>query len=180
VQYYLDTKAIDNARYLKISSDNRSRIDFLFTDGHPKIGAAPVYHVYYEKGKFHQTNGEVITNLKDVPLQLPAINKLYDAESGKTKAWIWDIMLDRNKRPVVTYAQYPSVKEHIYHYVFWDGDEWQDRELINSGGYITSPEKSGKVLEEHYSGGVVLDHNNPKMYTCRVKSMASSKSNTGY
>ena len=34
--------------------------------------------------------------------------------------------------------------------------------MINAGTYITKPEKNGKVLEEHYSGGIVLDHNNPK------------------
>src|SRR5690606_23381568 len=31
-----------------------------------------------------------------------------------------------------------------------------------SGTHITKAEKSGKVLEEHYSGGIVLDHANPK------------------
>lgn len=27
---------------------------------------------------------------------------------------------------------------------------------------MTEPEKNGKVLEEHYAGGLVLDHHNPK------------------
>ena len=78
------------------------------------------------------------------------------------KAWIWDIALDKNKKPIVAYSQYPTVKDHIYHYARWDGKKWIDHELLNSGGYITAPEKSGKVLEEHYSGGIVLDHERPE------------------
>jgi hypothetical protein len=160
--YLLDTRAIDNAPYLKASSDGKSRIDIVFTDGHPKLGAASVYHIYYEKGKFHQTNGDVIADLKDVPLQLDKINKVYDVHLHHTRSWIWDIALNKKGRPVVAYAQYPSVKDHIYHYAYWDGKKWQDEELVNSGGYITEPESSGNVEEEHYSGGIVLDHENPK------------------
>src|SRR5690606_40782516 len=46
--------------YLKIVSDNKSKIHFLFTDGHPKLDLSSVYHMYYEKGRFHQTNGDAI------------------------------------------------------------------------------------------------------------------------
>lgn len=161
-KYYLDTKLINNPMYLKICTDNKSRIDVLFTDGHPKIGAASVYHMYYEKGMFHQTDGKNIAELKEVPLQLDKINKVYDATKNLVKAWIWDIALDKNRRPVIAYSQYPSVNDHIYHYAYWDDKKWIDHQILNSGGYITSAEKSGKVLEEHYSGGIVLDHNRPE------------------
>lgn len=161
-QYYLDTRAIDNPMYLKVSTDNKSRIDVLFTDGHPKIGAASVYHMYYENGAFHNTNGKPLGSFSQVPLALNQIQKVYDVEKTKVKAWIWDIALDKKRRPVVAYSQYPSVNDHIYHYARWDGKKWIDYELLNSGGYITSPEPSGKVLEEHYSGGIVLDHENPE------------------
>jgi hypothetical protein len=112
------------------------------------------------KGKFHQTDGSAIADMNDVPLQLDRIHKMYDVDLHQTRSWIWDIALDKKRRPVVTYMQYPSVKDHICHYAYWDGNQWQDQELVNSGGYITEPEKSGKVEEEHYSGGIVLDHQN--------------------
>ncbi|MGV3504621.1 MAG: BNR-4 repeat-containing protein [Adhaeribacter sp.] len=160
-RYFLDTKAINNACYLKVTSDHKSRIDFVFTDGHPKIGPASIYHVYYEKGKFHQTSGELLASLQQLPLQLPGLRKVYDVGLTHTKSWIWDIALDKKNRPVIAYAQYPSVQEHRYHYTRWDGKKWVDRFLLQAGGYITHPETSGKVLEEHYSGGVVLDHQRP-------------------
>jgi len=161
-QYLLDMSQINNPMYMKVSTDNRSRIDFLFTDGHPKIGAASVYHMYYEEGRFHQTSGKDIGKTADLPLQLSKIDKIYDVTKTGVKAWIWDIALDKNKKPIVAYSQYPTVKDHIYHYARWDGKKWIDHELLNSGGYITAPEKSGKVLEEHYSGGIVLDHERPE------------------
>ena len=148
--------------YLKIVSDNKSKIHFLFTDGHPKLDLSSVYHMYYEKGRFHQTNGDAIAVRAEVPLDIGKIDKVYDSDAGNIRSWIWDVALDKKGNPVIAYARYPSVDDHIYHYAYWDGKKWQDQELINSGGYITKPEKSGKVLEEYYSGGVVLDHHNPK------------------
>lgn len=151
----------DKIPYLKIVSDNRSKIHFLFTDGHPKLGFSSVYHMYYENGVFYQTNGKVVGGLTDIPLRPETVNKLNDAAEDSVRSWIWDIALDKKGYPVVAYAKYPTVNNHIYHYARWDGEKWTDRELIHAGGYITKPEKSGKVLEEHYSGGIMLDHHNP-------------------
>ncbi len=147
--------------YLKIVSDNKSKIHFLFTDGHPKLDLSSVYHMYYEKGAFHQTNGETIAAFTEIPLDMQNINEVYDSDKHHVKSWIWDIALDKQGHPVVAYARYPSTNEHRYHYANWDGEKWLDQELVNAGGYITKPEKNGKVLEEHYSGGIVLDHSNP-------------------
>jgi hypothetical protein len=159
---YLDSqREYTKVNYLKIVSDNQSKIHFLFTDGHPKISFSSVYHMYYEKGKFHQTGGEILADLDQIPLNISNINKLYDVEQGKTRSWIWDIALNKKGNPVVAYTRYPTVLDHIYHYAKWNGKKWIDYELINSGKYITEPEKNGKVAEEHYSGGVVLDHHRP-------------------
>src|SRR5690606_22461920 len=43
---YLDNEGRNNPTYLKVTSDHQSRIDFLFTDGHPKIGNdVSVFHL---------------------------------------------------------------------------------------------------------------------------------------
>lgn len=151
----------DKIPYLKVVSDHKSRIHFLFTDSHPKIGFASVYHMYYENGAFHRTDGEFVQEMDGQLVDLEKLSKLYDAKEGKLKAWIWDVALNKKGNPVVAYAHYPSVNDHIYRYAYWDGKKWNDKEVVNSGGYITSPEKNGAVLEEHYSGGIVLDHHNP-------------------
>ena len=145
---------------MKISTDNKSRIDVLFTDGHPKIGPASVYHIYYENGEFHQTNGDRIASMSELPIPPRNVNKLYDLEKHQTKSWIWDIALDKQRRPVVTYTRYPDETDHRYHYARWDGKQWLDEELTPGGGMITVLKPGERVREGHYSGGVVLDHNN--------------------
>lgn len=159
---FLDSKgSYDRIPYLKVVSDHKSKIHFLFTNGHPKLDTASVFHMYLEKDKFYQTDGSFITAMDGRPVDISKVHKLYDANQYQVKSWIWDIALDKQGFPVVTYARYPTINDHIYHYAAWDGKAWKDTKLINSGKQITSPEKDGKILEEHYSGGVVLDHNDP-------------------
>jgi hypothetical protein len=152
----------NNPQYVKYTSDNKSRIDFLFTNGHPKLGSdISVHHIYYQEGYFRQTNGEKIGTLENLPISIKKTDKIYDANKTGVRAWIWDIALDKNNNPVVTYARYPDEQNHEYYYAKWDGNKWIDKKIINSGSYITIIKPSKKIKEVHYSGGIVLDHNNP-------------------
>lgn len=152
----------NNPQYVKYTSDNRSRIDFLFTNGHPKLGSdISVHHMYYQKGYFRQTNGEKIGTFENLPIKIKETGKIYDADKTGVRGWIWDIALDKNNNPVVTYARYPDEQNHEYYYAKWDGSKWIDKKIINSGSYITIIKPGEKIKEAHYSGGIVLDHNNP-------------------
>ncbi len=152
----------NNPQYVKYTSDNRSRIDFLFTNGHPKLGSdISVHHMYYQKGYFRQTNGEKIGTFENLPIKIKETGKIYDADKTGVRGWIWDIALDKSNNPVVTYARYPDEQNHEYYYAKWDGSKWIDKKIINSGSYITIIKPGEKIKEAHYSGGIVLDHNNP-------------------
>ena len=50
----------DNPQYVKFASDNKSRIDFLFTNGHQNWVLIFPCIIYYQRGYFRQTNGEKI------------------------------------------------------------------------------------------------------------------------
>lgn len=96
------------------------------------------------------------------------VNKGYDVTVHKTKSWIWDIALDENKNPIITYTRYPDETDHQYHYVRLDEQQWQDEEFCAAGPYITRLRPDPKLLEGHYSGGIVLDHNNTdRVYLAR-------------
>lgn len=152
----------DNPQYVKFTSDNTSRIDFLFTNGHPKLGSdISVHHMYYQKGYFWQTNGEKIDSYENLPVAIKKTGKIYDASKTGIRAWIWDIALDKNNNPVVTYTRYPNEKNHEYYYAKWDGDNWVSTKIVNSGSYMTIIRPDRKLREAHYSGGIVLDHHNP-------------------
>ncbi|OJV36095.1 MAG: hypothetical protein BGO33_08595 [Bacteroidia bacterium 43-41] len=152
----------NNPQYVKYTSDNKSRIDFLFTNGHPKLGSdISVHHIYYQNGHFRQTSGEKIGTFENLPISIKNTNKMHDANKTGVRAWIWDIALDKNSNPVVTYTQYPDEQNHEYYYARWDGNKWINKKIVNSGSYITIIKPSEKIKEAHYSGGIVLDHNNP-------------------
>lgn len=159
-----DNQGRNTPQYVKYASDNQSRIDFLFTDGHPKQDAAiSVYHIYYQKGEFRQTDGEKICSYEDAPVVISEVDKVYDAVKNGVRGWIWDIALDKKNHPVVTYARYPSEMEHQYHYARWNGEAWNDTKVADAGNYITIVKPGKKLREAHYSGGIVLDHNNPEV-----------------
>lgn len=157
----LDNGGRKNPPYLKITSDNESRIDFLFTDGHPKIGSdVSVFHMYYEAGIFHQTNGDTIAGMDQLPIAIASVDKVYDASKSNVRGWIWDIAMQQGN-PVITYARFPTEDDHIYQYAYWDGVQWVDEEVVNSGSWMASLRQGDVVKEAHYSGGIVLDHQDP-------------------
>lgn len=158
----LDNSGRDTPQYVKYTSDNKSRIDFLFTNGHPKQAAdISVHHMYYTDGAFYQTNGKQIETFKDLPVLIKHVDRVYDADKSGVRGWIWDIALDKKNRPVVTYARYPSELQHQYYYAKWNGREWIHSKIADAGPYITVIKPGAKLLEAHYSGGIVLDHANP-------------------
>ena len=89
----LDNIGLNSRQYVKIASDDRSRIDFLFTNGHPtQQENVSVYHMYYEKGNFKQTDGSYISFFeKEEPVKINKVNKIHDADKDSTSVWIWDM-----------------------------------------------------------------------------------------
>lgn len=158
----IESKGRRNRPYLKVSSDNKNRIDFIFTDGHPGVELTnSVYHIYYEKGEFYQTNGERITSLNQLPVEHSHVNKVYDGTVNNVRGWISDIALNKKKQPVIVYSRYPEDTDHRYHYAIWDGNKWNDEEICKAGGWMPIVKEGEKVREPHYSGGISLDHANP-------------------
>lgn len=159
---FLDNEGRKNPPYLKVATDHESRIDFLFTDGHPKIGPdVSVFHLYYQDGAFHQTDGASLADWKQLPIPIKTVNKVYDAAPTQVRGWIWDIIL-KDGQPYITYARFPSEADHIYHYAYWEEGAWVDHEIVNSGSWMVNLRQGDQVREAHYSGGVVLNPRDPK------------------
>lgn len=157
----LDNDGRDSRPYVKYATDHKSRIDFLFTDGHPRDGDVSVYHMYYKDGAFWQTNGQAIGAFANAPVKIKTVNKVYDAELEHIRAWVWDIASDKRNNPVITYTRYPSEMDHQYYYAKWTGVKWEHMKIADAGNYITIIKPGKTVREHHYSGGIVLDHQHP-------------------
>ena len=163
---FIKTSKVDGSQrpYVKVSSDGISRIDFAFTDGHPRNEAEnSIYHMYYEKGNLYQTNGKPVCKINELPVLISEVNKVYDATVSKVRAWVWDVATDEKNRPVIVYTQLPAETDHRYQYARWNGKKWIDQELSKAGKWFPQTPDSVKEPEPHYSGGIVLDHNNPSV-----------------
>ncbi len=157
-----------NRPYLKLASDDRGRIDFVFTDGHPRNEPAnSVYYVRYERGAFWKADGTRLGGLADLPLDPARCDRIYDGASHG-RAWVWDIAIASNGNPVVAFTRLPAEDDHRYETARWDGAAWRVTEICAAGRWFPQTPPGTTEREPHYSGGLALDHANPStLYTSR-------------
>jgi len=121
--------------------------------------------MYYKGGSLYNIKGEKIGELGDEPVSPRQASVVYDATITKQKAWIWDVAIDGKENPALVYVKFPDDSNHIYCYSKWAGNKWITNDLINSGNAF--PED--KLREPNYSGGLILDHENPNILYLSVK-----------
>jgi hypothetical protein len=164
--------------YVKYASDYRRRIDFLYTDGHPRDVANSLYHLYYEGGAFYRTDGTLLKKFADLPIlhdkgERGSVIYQYD-ERPQTdanqwipqgRAWCWEIAYQSNGAPVCVFtvrkANVAGPRHGIdnriyYYYARWTGKEWQKRFIAQAGRPLYA-------AEEDYAGGICLDPQDPRV-----------------
>jgi hypothetical protein len=161
----------DRRPYFKIASNNKDVIHFAFTDGHPN--AEPTNSIYYAKYRdnaLYKANGEKIIGWSSLPIQPKLADIVYDATKTNEKAWIWDIAENKKGEPVIVYSRFPDDSNHVYYYSIWNNNKWNNYRLVNSGRWFPQTAKDKKEPEPNYSGGIVLDHEDPSIvYLSRLK-----------
>lgn len=149
--------------YVKIASNERDVIHFAFTDGHPRNEPTnSIYYVRYRSGAFTRADGSRIGTMEELPLAHERADVVYDGRLTGVRSWIWDVAADDEGNPVIVYTRLPEESDHRYHYARWTGMEWSDHEVTAGGAWF--PETPPDVIEPepHYSGGIVLDHEDPR------------------
>jgi len=147
--------------YIKFTSNGRDASHFAYTDGHPRNEETnSIYYAYYRDGSLHHANGDWIVNVADLPILPMDADRVYD---GRTmgRAWIWDIALDADERPVIVYTAMPDITHHFYRYARWTGTEWLDFPIVEAGPFFPQTPPGAEEREPHYSGGITLDHTAP-------------------
>lgn len=158
---------IYNRPYTKIVSDGELAIHFAFTDGHPREeNYNSVYYLKYERGNFFDAAGNKMGDLENLPIVQETVPRAFDGEAANQRAWIWDIALTGDGRPVIAYTTLPEETQHFYNWGIWTGTGWKNSRICSAGSAFPSfdRQKQQREPEPHYSGGIVLDHNDP----CRV------------
>ncbi len=157
-----------NRPYLKLCSDGAGRIDFAFTDGHPRDEPVnSVYYVRYEHGGFFKADGTRLGGMADLPLDPARCDRVY-AGANLGRAWVWDIAIAPDGRPAIAFTRLPAETDHHYEFGRWDGTAWKISEICPAGGWFPQTPPGRKEREPHYSGGMSLDQADPfTLYTSR-------------
>jgi hypothetical protein len=163
----------DRRPYMKIASNDKDVIHFAFTDGHPNAEPTnSIYYMRYHRGSLLNASGEKISSWGDTPVDPARADLVYDASTTGEKAWIWDVAETRDGRPVIVYARFPSDTTHVYWYSIFDAGRWNNYQLTNSGGWFPHTREGTREREPNYSGGIVLDHEDPSNVYLSVKRQA--------
>ncbi len=163
---------LSNRPYMKVASNGKDEIHFAFTDGHPRNEPLnSIYYCKYKAGRFYKADGSEIGSMETLPLNHNNCDVIYDAHqhyketANGNRAWIWDVTIDAKGNPVAVYTRLPEETKHQYYYACWNGSEWVNHNISNAGSSMTRiyRPKEKRDPEPHYSGGVVLDHENPNI-----------------
>ena len=170
-QLFIKTGTGSTRPYVKYCSDYSSRIDFLYTDGHPRDVNNSLYHIYYQSGTLYQTDGTFLKSFSNIPLlhdlgergsviyqysDTPTSDLNDHIPSGR--AWCWEITSQSNGSPACAFTiQRDSVASSdwtgdriYYYYARWTGTNWQKRFIAQAGRPLYDP-------EDDYAGGIALD-----------------------
>jgi hypothetical protein len=154
----------DRRPYLKMASNHKDVIHFVFTDGHPRNEKSnSIYYLKYQNGILCKASNEKIIDWSELPIRPEQSDLVYDANISGQKACIWDIAENKQGNPVIVYSKFPNDSNHIYNYAVWDNMKWNNYELINSGGWFPETPKGKIQSEPNYSGGITLDHTDPSI-----------------
>lgn len=151
-----------NRPYTKYAVARSGGIHMAVTDGHPRN--EPTNNIYYSRlkgGRFYSADGRAVAEIAKAPLRPGDADLVHDGSAGEGRAWIWDVAEDGDGHPVLLYAVLPKEEDHRFHYARWDGKKWITHEITSVGGWFPSTPKGKREREPHYSGGAILDHEDP-------------------
>lgn len=145
--------------YTKVASNFRDKIHLAFGDDYGSANPhRDIMYCYYYNGSFYRANGSLIKSESQLPINdKTSVDMIYNSSAaGNYDAWIWDIALSDSEVPHVVFSELRSNTDHRYRYAKWTGSQWTNVEICSAGGYIDGP------VEGYYSGGLCLDHNDPR------------------
>lgn len=167
--------------YVKYASDYAGRVDFLYTDGHPRDIANSLYHLYYQDGAFYKTDGTLVKNYAALPIlhdsgergsviyQYNAADQADPNEWIPTgRAWCWETAYQSNGAPVCVFTVQndfappgqtdPTWTDDriYYYYARWTGSAWQKRFIAQAGRPLYA-------AEDDYAGGICVDPVEPNV-----------------
>lgn len=142
--------------YVKYATNDNDRIDFIFTDGHPRNSPHNnVYHLYLTAGVFYNSAGEKISTLEQIktqPIDVAQGTKIFDGSTTNGRGWVWELEYTQEGEPHAGFISAPS-GDMGSDMRYWSATlvhgKWQIEQIAYAGSNLY-PE------EEHYAGGITF------------------------
>jgi hypothetical protein len=176
-QLFIQTGTGSIRPYVKYCSDYSQRIDFLYTDGHPRDVTNSLYHLYYQTGSLFKTEGAFLKSFTNLPVlhdsgeRGSVIYQYSDTDTSDfndhiptARSWCWETAYQTNGAPVCVFTVQRDkmtgtnwFDDRIYYYYArWTGANWQKRFIAQAGRPLFS-------TENDYAGGICVDPANPNV-----------------
>lgn len=140
--------------YVKYASNSKDKIDFFFTNGHPRKTDNNLYHMYFKNGGLYQTDGTLIMKASELPVSVDQVNKFYTFGDASPTARPWTCSFNYNDKghPVVTYSLQEDKNTIDYYYAYWNTADqvWIHHHIADAGDALYGAERD-------YTGIVVLN-----------------------
>ncbi len=180
--HFIKTGTGGTRPYPRYATNHHSRIDLIYTDGHPRDVNNSIYHLFYQGGNFHKSDGTIVKNIANLPLEhttgergtvvYPYTTTAWGVGQGPDdwiplgRAWTWDLHYQADGKPVCVFqvqvdgAAGPATdfkNDRIYYYYArWDGSQWRRKFIAHAGHGLFS-------TEDDYGGGITIDPENPNV-----------------
>lgn len=164
--------------YVKYASNGKDRIDFFFTNGHPRKTDNNLYHMYFKGGSLYQTDGKLIMSEAELPITVDQVDKFYTFgdKSPTARPWTSSFNYSNEGHPVVTYSLQEDKSTIDYYYAYWnDTDQtWEHHYIADAGDALYDAERD-------YTGLVALNpHNTNEIFMSSNVNPISNKSTPHY
>ena len=164
--------------YPRYCSNHTDRIDLIYTDGHPRDVDNSIYHMFYQAGALHQTDGTVVDTIANLPLdhqggQRGSViyqfsNAAWGAGQGPddwipgARGWTWDVHYGSGGHPACVFQVQTgtdgtwATSRIYYYFARWNGTEWEKKFIAQGGRGIYA-------AESDYGGGMCIDPSHPNV-----------------
>jgi hypothetical protein len=140
--------------YVKYASDGRNAY-LSFTESHPNRHHTSIYFLRIsQRGEIYDDRGKRVGDVtRGADYRRAGV--VYRYSPAKGNAWIMDVAVDRDRKPVVIYVRKPRGQHRgLYQYARWEQDHWERHTIIPAG-----KGRGGGW----YFGGATLDHEDPSV-----------------
>lgn len=151
------TVRLHSVTYSKIATNGTGRIDIACGE-YPPDGSSKLYHLYRESTKWRKSDGTDMG--AGIPFAGSDMTTVYDG--GSYNLWVWDCALNSSNQPRITFVKFITATDHRYWYAAWNGSSWVTNEIAAAGSYIAGSLGLDAAMT-YYSGGIVLDHEDPRI-----------------